>query len=152
MSARSRTRMVGTPRKPYPCGKSEIRISKSETNPKHEEDNPKPDPSSFSCLVFGFVSDFVFRISDFPVLTPSFPSMNIYLRGGEGQRSHETGTWQTQNNSDSPAQRSCSGSFAVVGRTALLHPRPRARTRHVYRPTRASHDLATTPYALRKVR
>jgi hypothetical protein len=51
--------------------KSEIRNSKSETNTKSEEENPKRR-SRFSgfCifrfgLSFGFVSDFAFRISDF---------------------------------------------------------------------------------------
>ncbi|HYT94479.1 MAG TPA: hypothetical protein VEL76_37535, partial [Gemmataceae bacterium] len=47
--------------------KSEIRNSKSETNPKSEQENPKLQAplSSFSGSDFGFVSDFEFRISDF---------------------------------------------------------------------------------------
>jgi len=45
--------------------KSEIRIPKSETNPKSEIPNNR---RKFGISEFGFVSDFGIRISDFVVL------------------------------------------------------------------------------------
>src|SRR5262249_51845396 len=54
--------------------KSEIRNSKSETNSKHQTQNPKPVHAEVSDIPYsdlGFVSDFGFRISDF-LLLPSF--------------------------------------------------------------------------------
>src|SRR6266498_2202710 len=74
--------------------KSEIRMSKSETNPKSK---PEKEASrfGFSSSGFGFVSDFGFRVSDFP------PSIWLWRRqdlhvGARAARVAPDGAFQGQ--------------------------------------------------------